>query len=115
VPVFHRLYEGVLVVTVDGDFTVQEAARVGRAGLASPGLAGPMRVLLDLSGTADPGLDRLTAIVDVFAAKDVDVAKLAVQGASKVGSRVVDAASSSGLHSAAFTTKSEAMDWLLRP
>lgn len=114
-PVFHRLYEGVLVVTVDGDFTVQEAARVGRAGLASPGLADPTRVLLDLSGTTDPGLDRLAAIVEVFAAEDAGVTKLAVQGASKVGSRVVDAALSSGLPSAAFTTRSEAMDWLLRP
>lgn len=111
-PVFHRVHGTVLVVTVDGDFTVPEVERVGRAGLESLQLGDPPRVLLDLSGTAGSGPERLAAIAEIFAAADTGVVKLAVQGAANAGAAVVETAVSSGLQAASFTTRAEALDWL---
>ena len=112
-PVFHRVLSGVLVVTVDGDFTAQEVVRVGEAGLKTEELIVPAFVLLDLSGTAGMGEGRLAAVADFFAGPQTPVARLAVQAAANVADAIVTAATASGLEAAAFKTKADAMDWLL--
>ena len=50
-PVFHRVVEGVLLVTVDGDFTADEIVRVGGRALDAPDLIQPAFVILDLSNS----------------------------------------------------------------
>ena len=112
-PVFHRVHSGVLVVTVDGDFTPQEVARVGGSGLASAELVIPAFVLLDLSGTGAMADDKMRAVSDFFAGPQTPVAKLAVQAGAEVADAIVATARGSGLESAGFKTKADAMDWLL--
>jgi hypothetical protein len=108
--------EGVLVVTVDGDFTPGEIERVGGRALEAPDLIHPAFVLLDLSGTSGlsgSDLDRLKPVAEFFAGPQTPVARLAVMAATEVGRAVVEEAVASGLESESFKTKSAAMDWLL--
>ena len=51
-PVFTRIRDGVLVVTVDGDYTPDELSRVGERAFASDDVSIPVAVLLDMSGAA---------------------------------------------------------------
>jgi hypothetical protein len=116
VPVFHRVREGVLVVTVDGDFTVGEIERVGERALQDPDLIRPAFVLLDLSGTAglvSTGLDRLKPVAEYFAGPQTPVARLAIMASASVAEAVVEEATASGLESGGFKTRAAAMDWLL--
>jgi hypothetical protein len=114
-PVFQRIQSGVLVVTVDGDFTVEEVVRVGQSGLQSPEAINPAFVILDLSGTAglDQASGRLESIATFFAGPQTPVAKLAVMALADVAAVVVEHARASGLEAAAFSSKSNALDWLL--
>lgn len=114
-PVFQRIQSGVLVVTVDGDFTADEVARVGRSGLQSPDAINPAFVILDLSGTSGLGQvsGRLESIATFFAGPQTPVAKLAVMALAEVAAIVVEHARASGLEASAFTSKADAMDWLL--
>jgi hypothetical protein len=52
VPVFWRVKDGILVITVDGDYTSEELRRVGEAALLDGDTPRPALVLLDLSGTS---------------------------------------------------------------
>lgn len=58
-PVFHSKKDGVLVITVDGDYTSGELKRVGGAAVADPDTPTPALILLDVSGAA--GLGNRTA------------------------------------------------------
>jgi len=114
-PVFHRVEGGLLLVTVDGDFTAAEVVRVGGKALESPDLVLPAFVLLDLSGAAVPanlGLTALEPIATFFAGPSAPTARLAVLAAPDIGAAIVGAAADSGLESRAFQMKSEARDWL---
>lgn len=51
-PVFTRLRDGVLVLTVDGDFTANEVRRVTFGAFESAGTPTVVPVLLDMSGAA---------------------------------------------------------------
>ncbi len=114
-PVFQRIQGGVLIVTVDGDFTVDEVVRVGGTGLSSPDAINPAFVILDLSGSAgvDASSERLRSIATFFAGPQTPVAKLAVMALAEVAAVVVEHARDSGLEAGAFTSKAAAMDWLL--
>lgn len=115
-PVLHQVKEGVLVVTVDGDFTPGEIERVGARALEAPDLIRPAFVLLDLSGTSGlsgSSLDRLGPVAEFFAGPQTPVARLAVMASTEVSKAVVAEATASGLESAGFKTKAEAMAWLL--
>jgi hypothetical protein len=86
-PVFSRVRDGILVLTVDGDYTANELRRVGLSAFEANSTPQRIPVLLDLSGAvglarkspadiADTGAifagyrDRLTGIA-VVAAQDV--------------------------------------------
>lgn len=114
-PVFHRVESGVLVVTVDGDFTVEETERVGSAALQASELIAPAFVILDLSGAAGlaPESERVERVTTLFAGPQAPVARLAVVAAAELADAVVGHARDSGLESAAFRSRSDAMDWLL--
>lgn len=51
-PVFTRLRDGVLVLTVDGDFTANEVRRVALAAFEAEDTPLSIPVLLDMSGAA---------------------------------------------------------------
>jgi hypothetical protein len=51
-PVFTRLRDGVLVLTVDGDFTANEVRRVAFGAFEDAETPRPVPVLLDMSGAA---------------------------------------------------------------
>ena len=51
-PVFSRVRDGVLVLTVDGDYTANELRRVGFGAFEAQGTPKRVPVLLDLSGAA---------------------------------------------------------------
>ncbi|MEX2047983.1 MAG: hypothetical protein WEB90_00230 [Gemmatimonadota bacterium] len=51
-PVSSRVRDGVMVLTVDGDYTVNELRRIGFGALEAPSAPRRVPVLLDLSGTA---------------------------------------------------------------
>ena len=51
-PVFSRVRDGVLILTVDGDYTANELHRVGGAAFEAEDAPGKLPVLLDLSGAA---------------------------------------------------------------
>jgi hypothetical protein len=114
-PVFHSVEGGLLLVTVDGDFTAAEVVRVGGKALESPDLVLPAFVLLDLSGAAVPasaGTAALEPIASFFAGPRAPTARLAVLAAPDIAAAIVGAAADSGLESRAFQMKSEARDWL---
>jgi hypothetical protein len=116
VPVLHQVREGVLVVTVDGDFTPGEIERVGALALEAPDLIRPAFVLLDLSGMSGlsgSSLDGLRPVAEFFAGPRTPVARLAVMASTDVSDAVVEEATTSGLESAGFKTKADAMEWLL--
>ena len=51
-PVFTRLRDGVLVLTVDGDFTANEVRRVAVRAFEDEETPAPVAILLDMSGAA---------------------------------------------------------------
>jgi hypothetical protein len=51
-PVFSRVKDGVLVLTVDGDYTANELRRVGFGAFEAHDTAQRVPVMLDLSGAA---------------------------------------------------------------
>jgi hypothetical protein len=70
VPVHNAQKNGVLVITVDGDYTAAELRRVGAAAVADLDAPARARILLDVSGAA--GLARrppaeLIEVADFFA------------------------------------------------
>lgn len=102
-PVFHRHQDGVLVLTVDGDYTVEEFARnLARAGEQEPG-APPLRLLLDVSGTASRTEALMAEVVSWIEGGEGD-ARVAVLGGTP--------ASATGVPLQTFLKRSEAMAWL---
>lgn len=67
-PVFSRVKDGVLVLTVDGDYTANELRRVAFSAFEGEGTPRRVPVLLDLSGAA--GLAKKTP-ADVAAAGSI--------------------------------------------
>lgn len=51
-PVFSRVRDGVLILTVDGDYTANELRRVGFSALEAEDAPAKVPVVLDLSGAA---------------------------------------------------------------
>jgi len=80
-PVFSRLRDGVLVLTVDGDYTANELRRVGTSAFESEDAPSQVPVLLDLSGAAgvaDKAPAELIATGAVFGAYKDRLTGLAV-------------------------------------
>jgi hypothetical protein len=118
-PVFSRLKEGVLVITVDGDYTSNEIGRVGRAGLEDPDRPNPGPVLIDMSGAAGLHKRSYEHIVEVtrsFQPTAVSLTRVALLAPSDLAfglmSQVGGHAKAMGIDARAFRAREDAMVWL---
>jgi hypothetical protein len=86
-PVFTRLRDGVLVLTVDGDFTANEVRRVTLGAFEGEDTPAVVPVLLDMSGSAGistKSVEEMQAAGAVFGAHRDRIAGLAVVAAADV-------------------------------
>ena len=118
-PVFTRMRDGVLVVTVDGDYTPGELSRAGERGLASDDVPNPVAVLLDMSGAAgleQKSSDDLRRTAEFFADRQQILTCVAVLTPSDAASDLLDSGgafgASTGLPSRPFRDRAEAIEWL---
>jgi len=117
-PVFSRVRDGVLILTVDGDYTANELRRVGFTAFEAD--EAPMRVpvLLDLSGAA--GLANkapadLAATGAIFGAYRDRLTGIAVVSAPEIASLFdaqSDFASEAGVRVEVFPSHADAKGWL---
>jgi len=117
-PVFSRMKDNVLVLTVDGDYTAAELTRVGDAALGSAPSGPPLPVVLDVSGAAGLETRSAEALVEEARALGNHAARiggLAVVVASRFGERFHSDsafARALGVETRACASHREAMDWL---
>jgi hypothetical protein len=86
-PVFTRLRDGVLVLTVDGDFTANEVRRVAFGAFENAETPAAVPVLLDMSGAAGvsaKSTEEIRATGAIFGAYRDRVTGLAVVAAPDV-------------------------------
>jgi hypothetical protein len=119
-PVFSRVRDGVLVLTVDGDYTANELRRVGFGAFEAGGTPKRVPVLFDLSGAA--GLAKksqqdIAATGAIFGAYRDRLTGIAVVAAADAHA-LFDAkgvfGSESGVKVQACTSHADARDWLLK-
>lgn len=104
-PVFHRLQDDVLIVTVDGDFTPGELARKGAEALENDSVPDRVGVLLDVSGAAGTNPGEVIEMARVFVEHPTEVPRIAVLGS-------VEATDAEGVEIRGFYRKAEAVEWL---
>jgi hypothetical protein len=117
-PVFSRVRDGVLVLTVDGDYTANELRRVGFGAFEAESTPKRVPVLLDLSGAA--GLAKkssadVAATGAIFGAYRDRLTGIAVVASAEVhglfdGKSVF--ASEAGVRVQACQSHAEAREWL---
>lgn len=117
-PVFSRVRDGVLILTVDGDYTANELRRVGFSAFESDESPDKVPVLLDLSGAVGMGNKsptELAATGAFFGAYRDRLTGLAVVAAADIA-RLFDApsdfASEAGIRVRVCSSHTEAHDWL---
>ncbi len=119
-PVFARVRDGVLVLTVDGDYTANELRRVAFEGLEHDETPNRVPVLLDLSGAAsisNKAPTDLAATGAIFGAYRDRLTGIAVVAASDLFSLFdgqSDFAAEAGVRVRTFTSHAEAREWLLQ-
>ena len=118
-PVFTRLREGVLVVSVDGDFAPGELQRACDRGLDNAETPVPVPVLLDLSGAAGLAMkspEEAAAAADFFGNRRTVIAHLAVLAPTAAVYELTadgsDFATSAGSDTRAFRDRTSALEWL---
>ena len=118
-PVFTRMRDGVLVVTVDGDYTPGELSRAGERGLASDDVPSRVAVLLDMSGAAglqNKSEDDLRRTGEFLSERGETLIRLAVLAPSDVAYDLLDGgggfAALTGIPSRSFRDRAEAFEWL---
>ena len=117
-PVFTRLKDGALVLTVDGDFTPNEIRRVAFGAFEDAETPQPVPVLLDMSGAAGLSAktsEEMEATGAIFGAYRDRITGLAVVAAADVhGHFAADGgfAREAGLSVQACNAHSEAREWL---
>jgi len=99
------MLDGVLVVTVDGDFTPAELARKASAALDGVQVTDALRVLLDVSGATGPGAGDVVQMGRVFLEHRVHVPRIAVLG-------TVRDTDLGGTEVRGFHRRAEAVAWL---
>jgi hypothetical protein len=117
-PVFSRVRDGVLILTVDGDYTANELRRVGFSAFEAEGAPAKLPVLLDLSGAA--GLSKkapseLAATGAFFGAYRDRLSGLAVVAAADVNDLFgADStfAKEAGVRVQACASHADAREWL---
>jgi len=119
VPVFHAQKEGVLVITVDGDYTSGELQRVGARALASPDVPAPARILLDVSGAAGLGNRsgaELMETADFFASMGLALSAVAILAPDDESHRLMRMGmtlyADRGIQAEVFRDRTGAMAWL---
>ena len=117
-PVFTRVRDGVLVLTVDGDYTPNELRRVAFGAFEAPETPPRVPVLLDMSGAA--GLERKTsdelqATGAIFGAYRDRITGIGVVASAEVHG-LFDAAgdfgNEAGVEVRACASHGDARDWL---
>jgi hypothetical protein len=121
-PVFHTLKDGIVIVTVDGDYTSPELKRAGARALEDPGVDGKARVLLDMSGAAGMAKrsqEELRETAHLFSSMGGDVEAVAILapddlsfGLMRVGLAYYTA---SGERAEIFRERAQALAWLGDP
>jgi len=119
-PVFSRVRDGVLVLTVDGDYTANELRRVGFGAFEAESTPKKVPVLLDLSGAA--GLAKKSqqdiaatgAIFGAYRDRLTGIAVVAAPDAHALFDSKSVFGSESGVRVQACQSHAEARDWLLR-
>ncbi len=118
-PVFTRVRNGVLVVTVDGDYTSGELHRAGARGLDADDVQHPVPVLLDLSGAA--GFEKkpsaeLQATREFFVERQEQMTRVGALASSDIAFRIMERwcffATTAGLEARPFRNRAEALEWL---
>jgi SpoIIAA-like len=118
-PIFNRVLDGMLIVTVDGDYTPEEFRRFGAAGLELPELSSPTQVLVDMSGASgllERAAEDVRATASFFAARSESIARVAVLAPADLTFGVMNIgrvfANMGGLETELFRTRVEALNWL---
>jgi hypothetical protein len=119
-PVFSRIRDGVLVLTVDGDFTANELRRVGYEALESYETPTRVPILLDLSGAAEasnklPGeLASTGAVFGAYRDRLTGIAVVATGDVSSLFDAQSDFAHEAGVRVRACESHADARSWLLQ-
>jgi hypothetical protein len=117
-PVFSRVRDGVLVLTVDGDYTANELRRVGFGAFEAEQTPNRVPVLLDLSGAAgimSKSPAELAAAGAIFGAYQDRLTGIAVVAAPDVASLFnaqSDFAREAGVRVSAYQSHADARQWL---
>lgn len=117
-PVFSRVRDGVLILTVDGDYTANELRRVGFSAFEADEAPTKLPVLLDLSGAAGLAAKsptELAATGAFFGAYRDRLSGLAVVASADVASlfdQQSSFASEAGVRVEVCASHAAARDWL---
>ena len=117
-PVFSRVRDGVLVLTVDGDYTANELRRVGFHALEADEAPAKVPVLLDLSGAAGLGnkspaeLATTGAIFGAYRDRLTGLAVVAPPAVASLFDTQSDFASEAGVRVTVCASHADAYAWL---
>jgi hypothetical protein len=117
-PVFTRMKDGLLVLTVDGDFTANELRRVAFGAFESADTPHHVPVLLDMSGAAGlsaKSSEEMQATGAIFGAYRDRITGLAVVAASEVHGHFAaegDFVREAGISTEACVSHADARNWL---
>ena len=117
-PVFTRMKDGLLVLTVDGDFTANELRRVAFGAFEAPDTPHNVPILLDMSGAAGlsaKSTEEMQATGAIFGAYRDRITGLAVVAAAEVHGHFADSgdfAQEAGMATKACNSHAEAREWL---
>ena len=117
-PVFSRVRDGVLTLTVDGDYTANELRRVGFTAFEADEAPMKVPVLLDLSGAAGLGnksptdLAATGAIFGAYRDRLTGIAIVAADDVSSLFDAQSDFASEAGVRVEVCNSHAEARAWL---
>lgn len=117
-PVFSRVRDGVLVLTVDGDYTANELRRVGFGAFEAEHTPMRVPVLLDVSGAAGLGskspadLAATGAIFGAYRDRLTGIAVVAAPDVAALFDAQSDFAHEAGVRVQACQSHAAARDWL---
>lgn len=104
-PVFFKVQDHILSVTVDGDFTAGELERKGREALDGESMPAWVCVLLDMSGAAGSHTTNILELARVFVEHPTRVPRIAVLGSEA-------STEAEGVEIQGFHRRAEALEWL---
>ncbi len=117
-PVFSRIRDGVLILTVDGDYTPNELRRVGFTAFEAEEAPTKVPVLLDLSGAAglqNKSPTELAATGAIFGAYRDRLTGIAVVASTDIATLFdaqSDFGSEAGVRVGVCSSHAEAREWL---